>query len=214
MKNSSLRILNKSNTITRALKNFIAPACCISIILIQINSCKKDEHAILEIFQKGKKEYVSRNLDKAAEFFKQTLDEGKDFLPAYIMLGKSYFFLGRFEESEAILQKGLSKFPGNSTLHFWIARIHMLQEGKSTDAKRELESILETEESFFDAHYYLAKIYEKEGMLKEALLEYNRAKMIKIGFEKIHRDLGKLYEVAGLPEKAAIEKSLSNEQMK
>lgn len=84
----------------------------------------------------------------------------------------------------------------------------MLQEGKTKEAKQELEYILETEETFFDAHYYLAKIYEKEGMLKEALVEYNRAKMIKIGFDKIHRDLGKLYDVAGLHEKAALEKGL------
>ncbi|MDV6234460.1 tetratricopeptide repeat protein [Leptospira ellisii] len=213
MKSNPARITNKTKTMIDMkikygkLRLFTLPIC-FSILFSSVLFCKKDEQVVLETFQKGKKEYVSRNLEKAADFFQQVTEEDKDFLPGYIMLGKSHFFLGHLKESEETFQKGLSKFPGNSTIRFWLARIHMLQEGKLEEAKKELEFILETEESFFDAHYYLGKIYEKEGMLKEALIEYNRAKMIKIGFDKIHRDLGKLYEVAGLPEKAALEKSL------
>ncbi|WP_078123761.1 tetratricopeptide repeat protein [Leptospira alexanderi] len=214
MKNNSERIADdlKIKSIMKLKKQAYQNSILFLIVsislIVTLNACGKDEQSKLETFQKGKKEYTSRNLEKAAEFFRQVVSEDKEFLPAQIMLGKSLFFLGKMEESEEVFQKGLTRFPGNSTIRFWIARIHMLQEGKTNEAKQELEYILETEETFFDAHYYLAKIYEKEGMLKEALIEYNRAKMIKIGFDKIHRDLGKLYDVAGLHEKAALEKGL------
>ncbi|WP_010413798.1 tetratricopeptide repeat protein [Leptospira inadai] len=170
-------------------------------------SCKADEATVLQLFQEGKKAYINRELQKSSEFFTNVIDTDSSFLPAYIMLGKTFYFQGKMRESETILSKGLDRFPGNATLRFWRARVYLAEGGKNELAKRELEAVLESDENQFEAHYYLAKILESEGKIREALLEYNRAKYIKIGFDKIHRDLGKLYEEVGLPEKAAIERN-------
>lgn len=166
-----------------------------------ILKCGSKEKAI-ELFTQGKLEYSKKNLKGASDFFEQSLKQDSGFLPGYIMLGKTYYFNGEFEKAEKTFKTSISKFPGNSASRFWLARIYLLDDTKIAEAKNELDLILQGDDTYFEAHYYLAKLYEKEGKVKEALLEYNKAKLIKHGFEKIHRDLGKLYERSGFKDRA------------
>lgn len=181
----------------------------LSLILFSFLHCNSSEEAT-ELFSNGKLEYSKKNLGKAIELFEESIGKDSNFLPGYIMLGKSHYFNGDFEKAEKIFTKSVEKFPGNSTSRFWLARIYLLDDTKLHEAKNQLDLILQGDDAYFEAHYYLGKLYEKEGKIKEALIEYNKAKLIKQGFEKIHRDLGKLYEKAGFKERAEVEFSQIN----
>jgi len=192
------------NNIFKCKKIFIVSL--LSVLFFVFFGCNSNEQA-LEVFSQGKLEYAKKNLVGAAELFEESISHDSDFLPAYIMLGKSYYFNGEFEKAEKTFKKSIEKFPGNSTSRFWLGRIYLLDDSKLADAKNEFNMILQGDDTYFEAHYYLAKLYEKEGKIKEALLEYNKAKLIKQGFEKIHRDLGKLYERSGFKDRAEEELS-------
>lgn len=172
------------------------------IFTFSLFGCKnRSPEQALENYSKGKLEYEKRKLAEAATFFESAIDFDSNLLPGYIMLGKTHYFNGDFKKSEEILMKGLTKFPGNATCHFWLARIFIAND-EDDKALAHLNSILEADDTYFEANYYLAKLLEKQGKVKDALIQYNRAKFIKYGFDKIHRDLSSLYLKAGFKERA------------
>jgi len=179
----------------------VAGVLLFALLVGHIFGCGSPEEA-LELFQKGKKEYLKKNLNKAELLFKQTLEKDSRLLSAHIMLGKTYFYMKKYGEAEKAFARGIEKFPGNSAVHYWLARIYLLDSKKSSQAKSLLMKTILLNEYNFHAHHLLAKMYEREGKIKEALIEYNRAKLIKKGFDQIHRDLGQLYKQAGFPRRA------------
>lgn len=164
-------------------------------------NCNSQEEA-MKHYITGKKEFSDQKLDLAKEEFFQAVNKDPNLLSAYIMLGKTLYYTGEFNESISILNKGKQKFPGNSAIDYWLAKNFLATDTDYTKAKEHLISILEADDLHFEAYYYLAKIYEKEGNIKEALLFYNKAKIVKRSFDKIHKDLGNLYLKAGLIERA------------
>lgn len=168
---------------------------------IQFSNCNSAESANNH-YQNGKKEFLEKNLEKAKVEFQTAVDENPNAISAYIMLGKTLYYLGDFKGSLEILNEGKRKFPENPTLDFWISKNYLVVEADLNKAKEHLLNILELDDLHFEAYYYLAKINEKEGNIKEALLYYNKAKMIKKSFEKVHKDLGNLYLKAGMIERA------------
>ncbi|TGL17930.1 hypothetical protein EHQ46_15860 [Leptospira yanagawae] len=171
------------------------------VSLIQFSNCNSAESAN-DHFQNGKREFLEKNLEKAKLEFQIAVDENPKSISSYIMLGKTLYYLGDFQGSLDILRKAKSKFPENPTIDFWISKNYLVVETDLSKAKEHLLNILELDDLHFEAYYYLAKINEKEGNIKEALLYYNKAKMIKKSFEKVHKDLGNLYLKAGMIERA------------
>jgi tetratricopeptide (TPR) repeat protein len=155
-----------------------------------------------ENYKLGLIEYNKKNLEKAETFFNEALDKDKENIALYIVLGKTYYFMGKFEESINVLKSGLDKFPENSTLNFWLARNYMLYKKHEDEAYMLFVRILEIDDSHFESYYYLGKLQESKGQIKEALINYNRAKLIKYNFDKIHKDLGNLYDKSGLKDRA------------
>lgn len=172
--------------------------CLCILILISCNS----EDRASNHFQNGKKEFLEKNLEKAKIEFQSSLDDNPNSISAYIMLGKTLYYLGDFQSSLEILKQAKSKFPENPTIDFWISKNYLVVESDLSKAKEHLLNILELDDLHFEAYYYLAKISEREGNIKEALLYYNKAKMIKKSFEKVHKDLGNLYLKAGMIDRA------------
>ncbi|MBM9592390.1 hypothetical protein JWG41_18245 [Leptospira sp. 201903075] len=171
------------------------------LLMTSVLFCKSEESAN-EHFQIGKKEFLDKNLEKAKLEFQTSVDENPDLISAYIMLGKTLYYMGDFNGSLEILKKAKGKFPENPSIDFWISKNYLVVESDLTKAKEHLLNILELDNLHFEAYYHLAKISEREGNIKEALLYYNKAKMIKKSFDKIHKDLGNLYLKAGMIERA------------
>jgi tetratricopeptide (TPR) repeat protein len=167
---------------------------CISLIIL--SSCSKNEEAI-EHFNKGKQAYSKQVLDSAIEEFETSVNLDSDLLPARIMLGKSHYFKGNFEDAEKIFLDTSKKFPGNALCLHWLGKIKITNLESFDEAKGFFLQSVQLDDSNFNNNYYLAKIYEKEGKLKEALIEYNKALLIKNDFNKVHTDLSNLYSKMG-----------------
>ncbi|MBW0433644.1 tetratricopeptide repeat protein [Leptospira yasudae] len=164
-------------------------------------SCSSQEDALAH-YKEGIQAYSERNLKTAIEKFEQASKEDKEMISSRIMLGKSYYYSGRFDDARKVFEKVVDDFPGNSNAHSWLGRILLNEDAKREEAKRHLVYATQSDDSQVDALYYLGKAYEQEGKIKEALLEYHKALEIKRKFDKIHRDLSELYRKAGLEERA------------
>ncbi|WP_241547788.1 tetratricopeptide repeat protein [Leptospira stimsonii] len=165
-------------------------------------SCSSKEDA-LTFYKEGVQAYSERNLKTAIEKFELASKEDKKLISSRIMLGKSYYYSGRFEDAKKVFEDVVSDFPGNSNAHSWLGRILLNEGTKKEEAKQHLVYATQSDDSQVDALYYLGKAYEQEGKIKEALLEYHKALEIKRKFDKIHRDLAELYRKAGLEERAS-----------
>lgn len=176
-----------------------------AILAVWAVCCGGNSEQALELYTQGKKAYAERKLDAAAQLFTQAIAADGDFVPGRIMLGKTHFYAGEFEKAEAVLKDLAADHPGNATAHFWLGRLYLTMEGRVADAQRHLQQTVQLDENHFNAHFYLAKTYEQQNKVKEALIEYNRATVIKRDFDKIHRALADLYRRSGFPERAVRE---------
>jgi len=156
----------------------------------------------MDHLKKGNAHYTAQKLEEAIQEYDQSLSRDSTLFPARLMKGKAYFFLGKKELAQTTFEDAVKDFPGNPACHYWLGRIYLMDDARLKDAETNLRLATEYDDSQFNAHYYLAKIYEKQGKVREALVEYNRARLIKTGFDKIHRELGNLYLKAGLQDRA------------
>lgn len=164
-------------------------------------SCKNRDQG-MEHLKKGNAHYAAQKLEEAIKEYDESLAKDSTLFPARLMKGKAYFFLGKKDEAQRTFEQAAKDFPGSPACHYWLGRIYLLDETKLKEAESNLRIATEYDDSQFNAHYYLGKIYEKQGKVREALVEYNRARLIKSGFDKIHRELGNLYQKAGLQDRA------------
>ncbi|TGL32552.1 hypothetical protein EHQ52_14800 [Leptospira koniambonensis] len=174
------------------------------VFLFLIVSCSSQEEA-QKFYNSGLKAYSERNLKVATENFEKAVDSDKKNIAARLMLGKSYYYTQRFEESKEIYENFLKDYPGNSSAHVWIARILMYENTnaeKVKEAKEHLFNAIQLDDSNPDAHYHLAKLFEYESDVVSALLEYNNALKLGGQLSRVHKDLAILYKKAGLDERA------------
>ncbi|WP_411821505.1 tetratricopeptide repeat protein [Leptospira sp. 'Mane'] len=176
----------------------------IIFVLIGILHCSNQEEA-LEHYQKGKEAYAKKMLEQAIEEFREASKQDKTLLAAKIMLGKSLYYNGDTEGAKEVFEETSESFPGNSLCFHWLGKIYLLNLSQFDQAKENFLQSIQLEDSNAENYYYLAKVYEKEGKWKEALLEYNKALILKKSFEKIHKDLGNLYLKAGEKERARLQ---------
>lgn len=151
------------------------------------SGCKNRDEA-MDHLKKGNAHYTAQKLEEAIKEYDQSLSRDSTLFPARLMKGKAYFFLGKKDQAQSTFEDAVKDFPGNPACHYWLGRIYLLDDSRLKDAEANLRLATEYDDSQFNAHYYLAKIYEKQGKVREALVEYNRARLIKSGFDKIHRD--------------------------
>ncbi|WP_243393351.1 tetratricopeptide repeat protein [Leptospira perolatii] len=156
----------------------------------------------MEQYATGSKAYADRNLKVAIERFEEAVAKDDSLISPRIMLGKSYYYSGKFEEAQKVFEELIEDFPGNSGSYVWLGRIQMNHSSTMDLAKKNLLFAIQSDDTQIDAHYYLAKVYEQEGNVKDALLEYNKALGIRTKFDRIHRDLGELYKKAGFEDRA------------
>ncbi|EIE01441.1 tetratricopeptide repeat protein [Leptospira licerasiae] len=173
----------------------------LSVVVI---SCSSEEEA-QKFYNAGLKAYAERNLKVATENFENAIDSDKKNISARLMLGKSYYYTQKFEESKKIFENFLKDYPGNSSAHVWIARILMYENAtpeKVKEAKEHLFKAIQLDDSNPDAHYHLAKLFEYESDVVSALLEYNNALKLGGQLSRVHKDLAVLYKKSGMDERA------------
>ncbi|PJZ57618.1 tetratricopeptide repeat protein [Leptospira barantonii] len=186
----------------RLIKLFKIKQFYVSIMFLSLTTFCSSQEEALSFYKEGIQAYSERNLKTAIEKFESASKKDKKLISSRIMLGKSYYYSGRFEDAKKTFEEIVEDFPGNSNAHSWLGRILLNEGNKKEEAKQHLVYATQSDDSQVDALYYLGKAYEQEGKIKEALLEYHKALEIKRKFDKIHRDLADLYRKAGLEERA------------
>ncbi|TGL64329.1 hypothetical protein EHQ64_02420 [Leptospira sarikeiensis] len=175
-----------------------------AVLLISMTSCSSKEES-LKYYSIGLKAYSEKNLKIAIENFEKAIDQDKKNISARNMLGKSYYYSQRFEDSKKVFDDIVDDFPGNASAHVWSARILMYENPtpeKVKEAKEKLLYAIQLDDANPDAHYHLAKLYEYEGNVVNALLEYNSALKLGSQISRIHKDLATLYKKAGMEDRA------------
>ncbi|MBM9547853.1 tetratricopeptide repeat protein [Leptospira sp. 201903074] len=167
------------------------------ILLFLVLNCKNREDAI-SLYAKGVDFYSKKSLEKALVEFSGAVKADNSFVSARLMKGKTEYYLGKHENAAETFQDILDDFPGNATSLTWLGKIYMLDSSKRDDAKQKLSLAIQLDDNQIDAHYYLGKLFEQEGNVKDALIQYSHGIEIAKRSDKIKRDLNEIYRNAGL----------------
>lgn len=167
------------------------------VLLFLTLNCKNREDAISS-YSKGVDFYSKKSLEKALAEFSNAVKADSSFVSARLMKGKTEYYLGKHENATETFQDLLDDFPGNATSLTWLGKIYMLDSSKRDDAKQKLSLAIQFDDNQIDAHYYLGKLFEQEGNVKDALIQYSHGIEIAKRSEKIQRDLNEIYRNAGL----------------
>lgn len=168
-----------------------------SIVLLMVVQCSQKEEAI-SFYKKGIEYYSKKSLEKAIIEFESAISADKDFVSARLMKGKSEYYLGKHEDSRSTFESITKDFPGNAAALTWLGKISMLDSAKRSEAKEYLSQAVQLDDNQIDSHYYLGKLFEQEGNVKDALIQYNQAIEISKRVEKVKRDLSEIYKNAGV----------------
>ncbi|TGN19793.1 tetratricopeptide repeat protein [Leptospira idonii] len=158
----------------------------------------KDKDKAIDHYAKGIEYYSKKKLEKAIIEFSEAASADSSFLPPRLMKGKSEYYLGKYEDALKTFQTIESDYPGNAASLTWIGKIYMLSSDKRTEAKKYLTLAVQYDDNQIDSHYYLGKLFEQEGNVKDALIQYNHGIEISKRVDKIKRDLVEIYKNAGL----------------
>jgi adenylate cyclase len=110
---------------------------------------------------------MARRYDPAINQLKHTLEMFPRFFAARIWLISSYVGKGMFAEAISVCQKGLSNDPTYLSFLSHMAWVHALM-GKSDEARRILDNILEASEKGFEKATPVAKIFAALGDMDRA----------------------------------------------
>ncbi|MCG6146448.1 tetratricopeptide repeat protein [Leptospira bandrabouensis] len=166
-------------------------------LLFLVLNCKNREDAVAS-YAKGVDFYAKKSLEKALVEFSNAVKADSSFVSARLMKGKTEYYLGKHENAAETFQDILDDFPGNASSLTWLGKIYMLDSSKRDDAKQKLSHAIQLDDNQIDAHYYLGKLFEQEGNVKDALIQYSHGIEIAKRSDKIKRDLNEIYRNAGL----------------
>ncbi|MCB1305736.1 MAG: tetratricopeptide repeat protein [Leptospiraceae bacterium] len=173
---------------------------------LSLAGCGDNTDGHREIFAQALQAYEAQHLDQAEDLFAK-LSTSSVYQPgAGIMQAKCLFYLNRSSEAQSLLESLVDDYPANAAIHHWLGRIYLRDSKNLEGAAREFQKAIELDETPFESQYYLARIYEQQGQIKDALLEYNRAVSARERFDKIHHALADLYGRVGMDERARRER--------
>jgi tetratricopeptide (TPR) repeat protein len=117
------------------------------------------------------------------------------------MIGQCYLNTGRYREARRSLQKAVKVDPDRVYPRIYLAQTHFhLREYQQ--AQELLESVIQQDQSSFQAYNYLGLIYSDRGETSKAVNAFKKAVAIQDDVEA-YQMLGYLYTREGLPKQAA-----------
>lgn len=171
----------------------------LSILMIHsMFGCSLNEDEINKKFNDGIKNYSEKNLDKAVLIFNEVVDSDDEHLPARIMLGKSLYYKGDYEQALIIFQKIENDFSGNSLAMNWIGKILIQYPEKLEESHAYFLRSIQFDDNQIDSYFYLGRIAENKGDLKSALLYYNQGLEVTKKSDKILKSIKAIYDKAGV----------------
>lgn len=177
----------------------------ILILLLVCAGCSNSDPAI-EIYSRGQKEFLNKNLTAAEKTFSDVIKLDDDFLNAYLMLAKIHYHNKDYDKTLSNLKSILDKDPDHAGALYWKGRTLVIS---GRDDKSEsiniLQSVLDIDSHHIPARLLLALVYEKNGKYREALHEYITAMNEEESLINARGNLAVLYRRLGLNERASRE---------
>ncbi len=183
----------------RIMKKFF-----IILLILLFASCNKNtgNQKDIDLFNKGKIFYLNENLQKAIYFFEKAIEENDKYSPAYVMLGKSYYYSREYKKAKEIFYKLLKINKNSIDALNWLARIEGIDERNYEKGLQYCNKVLKLDMNNYAAHFYKAVILHNQGKIKEAIFEYHSALEIEKIIYLSHLQLGELYLQRGVKDKA------------
>ncbi len=146
--------------------------------------------------------YLSGNLAQAEKEFKSIIENYKFYTPAYIMLGKTYYFQNKRDEAKKYFGASLKQGP-NVISYIWMSKIALLDQDDKA-AFKYLDQAMKLDFSNPLTHYELAKYYRIKREYEKAIYHYSFAISYQGMYKDMKYDLASLYEELGLQDKALV----------
>jgi tetratricopeptide (TPR) repeat protein len=123
---------------------------------------------------------VKQELEKAAEYFNQSITVKADYAEAHFNLGLVYERQGRMHDAVAKLEQVLRANPQNVGVAFQLATLYY-RVGDKESSRTLHEQIVQAQPSYANARWYLAAIYEEQGMYEEAIAQLEQVLRLNPG---------------------------------
>ncbi|HEX5731700.1 MAG TPA: tetratricopeptide repeat protein [Blastocatellia bacterium] len=141
------------------------------------------------------------NWPGAEREFEKALELSPSYPTAHQWYGEYKVAMGRFEEAKAGIKRAQELDPTSlilSSVEGWIYYIARDYDRAITLCR----SAVETEASFYPAHFWLGQAYEKKGLYREAIASYEKAVSLSAGSPEALASLGHAYAASGETAKA------------
>lgn len=174
----------------------------IFILLLVCAGCSNSDLAV-EMYSRGQKEFLNKNLAAAEKTFSEVIKSDDDFLNAYLMLAKIYYHTKEYDKALTNVNTVLKKNVNHTGALYWKGRILVISgRDDEEESVRILQSVLDLDSHHIPARLLLALVYEKNGKYKEALHEYITALNEEESLVSARGNLAVLYRRLGLKERA------------
>lgn len=170
------------------------------LLLAGCRNGKISEEAVA-LYLKAKEYYTQGDLDQAESSFREAAAVSDDFYQAEFMLGKTLYFTDKKEEAEELFTRLLRRLPEYREAELFYIRTCM-ESGKTGEAVRRTEKLLAFDSADPRLLYLRAQLYQLEEDLSASIDYFNKAALFGEEFARVFLDLGRIYYIFGMFEKA------------
>lgn len=137
--------------------------------------------------------FDNEEYEKAATLYKEALNYYQKDEHIYFKLGKSLNLLGQNDEAMDAIQKSLEINPAYEP-SLYLAGVMNYKEGKISEAKQDLETLIKANKKYFIAYTELTRIYIDRGEIPEARKTLKECLTLNPRNQEAIRLMGKTYE--------------------
>jgi tetratricopeptide (TPR) repeat protein len=160
--------------------------------------------AAQEEFSKGRAALLDKKVKDALQHLSKAVNLYADFFEAHFLLGTAYMDALQWEDAEKALRRARELKPENMPVLLSLAEAYRRQK-LYTDAEAVLSDGLKLDESSWQAHFALARVYWERDEILKAAPHAGRTLQLKPDYPDAHLLAGNLFVRLNLPARALTE---------
>jgi tetratricopeptide (TPR) repeat protein len=160
--------------------------------------------AAQEEFSKGRAALLDKKLKDALQHLSKAVYIYADFFEAHFLLGTAYMDALQWEDAEKALRRAQELKPENMAVLLSLGETYRRQK-RYQDAESVLQDGLKLDESSWQAHFALARIYWEKTEILKAAPHVGRTLQLKPDYPDAHLLAGNLFVRLNLPVRALTE---------
>ncbi|MCG6982591.1 MAG: M48 family metalloprotease [Deltaproteobacteria bacterium] len=129
------------------------------------------ETKVMAYYGMGLLQRRQRMMQEAVDSFKNAINLRPDLVPILVDLGETYFEMGEFDKSDAVVSSALILEPDQPMALYTLGRTQ-LEQGKAEEASKNLARAARINDNLPGIHYYLGMAYGKLNQLAEAHYQF------------------------------------------